>query len=213
MIALKTVRSFIGGEFRESRSDRSDPIPNPATGKPIANLPYTLAQEIDEAVAAARKAFLGWSETPVPDRAQVLFRFKALVDSRLDQLAALVTEENGKTLDEARGEVKRAIEVIDFACGAPTLMMGQNHDQIARGIDEELTRFPVGVVAGITPFNFPNMVPLWMIPVAIVTGNTFVLKPSQLTPLSAVRIAELLEEAGLPAGVFNVVHGANDAVN
>ncbi|TMC29714.1 MAG: CoA-acylating methylmalonate-semialdehyde dehydrogenase, partial [Chloroflexi bacterium] len=118
-----------------------------------------------------------------------------------------------KTLDESRGEVKRAIEVIDFACGAPTLMMGHNLDQIAKGIDEELTRFPVGVVAGITPFNFPNMVPLWMIPVAIVTGNTFVLKPSQLTPLSAVRIAELLEEAGLPEGVFNVVHGANDAVN
>jgi malonate-semialdehyde dehydrogenase (acetylating)/methylmalonate-semialdehyde dehydrogenase len=124
-----------------------------------------------------------------------------------------VTEENGKTLEESRGEVKRAIEVIDFACGAPTLMMGQNLDQIARGIDEELIRFPVGVVAGITPFNFPNMVPLWMVPVALACGNTFVLKPSQLTPLSAVRIAELLREAGLPAGVFNLVHGANDAVN
>jgi malonate-semialdehyde dehydrogenase (acetylating) / methylmalonate-semialdehyde dehydrogenase len=124
-----------------------------------------------------------------------------------------VTQENGKTLDESRGEVKRAIEVIDFACGAPTLMMGTNLDQIAKGIDEELTRFPVGVVVGITPFNFPNMVPLWMIPVAIVTGNTFVLKPSQLTPLSAIRIAELLQQAGLPQGVFNVVHGANDAVN
>src|SRR2546421_6058189 len=142
-----------------------------------------------------------------------MFRFKALFDAHIHELYAIVTQENGKTLDESRGEVKRAIEVIDFACGAPTLMMGQNLDQIARGIDEELTRFPVGVVAGITPFNFPNMVPLWMIPVAIVTGNTFVLKPSQLTPLSAVRIAELLQEAGLPEGIFNVVHGANDAVN
>src|SRR2546421_2882011 len=213
MIATRTVQSYIGGKFRESRATKADPMPDPATGKTIASLPYSTAEEIDEAVAAAKKAFLGWSETPVPDRAQVMFRFKALFDRHIDELSALVTQENGKTLDEARGEVKRAIEVIDFACGAPTLMMGQNLDQIAKGIDEELTRFPVGVVAGITPFNFPNMVPLWMIPVAIVTGNTFVLKPSQLTPLSAVRIAELLQEAGLPEGVFNVVHGANDAVN
>jgi malonate-semialdehyde dehydrogenase (acetylating)/methylmalonate-semialdehyde dehydrogenase len=213
MIATKTVQSYIGGKFRESRADKTDPIPNPATGQIIASLPYSTKEEINEAVAAAKKAFLGWSETPVPDRAQVMFRFKALFDQHLDELSALVTQENGKTLDESRGEVKRAIEVIDFACGAPTLMMGHNLDQIAKGIDEELTRFPVGVVAGITPFNFPNMVPLWMIPVAIVTGNTFVLKPSQLTPLSAMRIAELLQEAGLPEGVFNVVHGANDAVN
>ncbi|HET9847680.1 MAG TPA: CoA-acylating methylmalonate-semialdehyde dehydrogenase [Candidatus Dormibacteraeota bacterium] len=213
MIATKTVQSYIGGKFRESPAGKADPIPNPATGETIASLPYSTREEIDEAVAAAKKAFAGWSETPVPDRAQVMFRFKALFDTHFEELSALVTQENGKTLEESRGEVKRAIEVIDFACGAPTLMMGQNLDQIARGIDEQLTRFPVGVVAGITPFNFPNMVPLWMIPVAIVLGNTFVLKPSQLTPLSAMRIAELLQEAGLPAGVFNVVHGANDAVN
>jgi len=213
VIATRTVQAYIGGKFRDSRSDKVDPIPNPATGETIASLPYSTREEINEAVAAAKKAFPGWSETPVPERAQVMFRFKALFDQHIEGLAALVTQENGKTLEESRGEVKRAIEVIDFACGAPTLMMGTNVDQIARGIDEELTRFPVGVVAGITPFNFPNMVPLWMIPVAIVTGNTFVLKPSQLTPLSAVRIAELLQEAGLPDGVFNVVHGANDAVN
>src|SRR5205809_1123136 len=213
MIATKTVRSYIGGKFRESRADKTEPIPNPATGQIIASLPYSTRAEIDEAVAAAKKAFLGWRETPLPDRGQVRCRLKALYDRHSDERSALVTQENGKTLDEARGEVKRAIEVIDFACGAPTLMMGQNLDHIAKGIDEELTRFPVGVVAGITPFNFPNMVPMWMIPVAIVTGNTFVLKPSQLTPLSAMRIAELLEEAGLPPGVFNVVHGANDAVN
>jgi malonate-semialdehyde dehydrogenase (acetylating)/methylmalonate-semialdehyde dehydrogenase len=213
MIATRTVHSFINGEFRESRPGKADSIPNPATGETIASLPYSTAEEINEAIAAAKRAFPAWSETPVPDRAQVMFRFKALFDQHLEELTALVTSENGKTLDEARGEVKRGAEVIDFACGAPTLMMGTNLDQIARGIDEELVRFPVGVVAGITPFNFPNMVPLWMIPVAIVTGNTFVLKPSQLTPLSAMRIAELLEEAGLPAGVFNVIHGANDAVN
>src|SRR5206468_12395194 len=136
----------------------------------------------NEAMAAAKEAFAGWSESPVPERAQVMFRFKALFDNHIDELAALVTQENGKTLDESRGEVKRAIEVIDFACGAPTLMMGPNLVQIAKGIDEELTRFPVGVVAGITPFNFPNMVPLWMIPVAIVTATPLVLQPSQLTP-------------------------------
>ena len=213
MIATRTVSSYINGQFRESRAGKADAIPNPATGETIASLPYSTTEEINDAIAAAKRAFPGWSETPVPDRAQVMFRFKALFDQHLEELTALVTKENGKTLDEARGEVKRAVEVIDFACGAPTLMMGTNLDQIAKGIDEELVRFPVGVVAGITPFNFPNMVPLWMIPVAIVTGNTFVLKPSQLTPLSAMRIAELLQEAGLPAGVFNVVHGANDAVN
>jgi malonate-semialdehyde dehydrogenase (acetylating) / methylmalonate-semialdehyde dehydrogenase len=212
MIATKTVASFIGGRFEEAPRERVDEIPNPASGEAIASLPYSSPAQIQQAVAAASKAFPGWSETPVPDRAQIMFRFKALFDQHVEELAALVTTENGKTLDESRGEVKRAIEVIDFACGAPTLMMGHNLDQIARGIDEELVRFPVGVVAGITPFNFPNMVPLWMIPVAIVLGNTFVLKPSPMTPLSAMRIAELLVEAGLPEGVFNVVHGAKDAV-
>jgi len=213
MIATKTVASYIGGRFRESKATTVDQIPNPATGETIASLPYSTRDEINEAVAAAKKAFPAWSDTPVPDRAQVMFRFKALYDEHFEELSALVTQENGKTLDESRGELKRAIEVIDFACGAPTLTMGTNLDQIARGIDEELTRFPVGVVAGITPFNFPNMVPMWMIPVAIVCGNTFVHKPSQLTPLSAIRIAELLKEAGLPDGVFNVVHGAKEAVD
>jgi len=213
MIATKTVASYIGGRFRESKATTVDQIPNPATGETIASLPYSTRDEINEAVAAAKKAFPAWSDTPVPDRAQVMVRFKALYDKHFEELSALVTQENGKTLDESRGELKRAIEVIDFACGAPTLTMGTNLDQIARGIDEELTRFPVGVVAGITPFNFPNMVPMWMIPVAIVCGNTFVHKPSQLTPLSAIRIAELLKEAGLPDGVFNVVHGAKEAVD
>src|SRR6059058_4303289 len=213
MIATKNVQSFIGGNFRDSRSEKTDPIPNPATGETIASLPHSTREEIDEAVAAAKQAFPAWSETPVPERAQVMFRFKALFDQHIDELSEIVTRENGKTLDESKGEVKRAIEVIDFACGAATLMMGQNLDQIAKGIDEELIRFPVGVVAGITPFNFPNMVPLWMIPLALVCGNTFVLKPSQRTPLSAMRIAELLTRAGIPDGVFNVVHGGKDAVD
>src|SRR5260370_8790682 len=153
MIATKNVQSFIGGKFRDSRSEKTDPIPNPATGETIARLPHSTRDEINEAVAAAKKAFPAWSETPVPDRAQVMFRFKALFDKHIDELSAIVTQENGKTLDESRGEVKRAVEVIDFPCGAPTLMMGQNLDQIAKGIVEELTHFPVGVYAWIPPFT------------------------------------------------------------
>lgn len=207
------VQSFIAGRFEESRSEETEPVPNPATGETIAVLPYSSTEEIDRAVGAARESFPEWANTPVPDRAQILFRLKALMEERFEEISLLVTEENGKTLDDSRGEVRRAIEVVDFACGAPTLLMGTTLDQIAQGIDEELVRFPVGVVAGITPFNFPCMVPMWMIPTALACGNTFVLKPSQRTPLSAVRIAELLAEAGLPDGVFNVVHGAKEAVD
>ncbi len=207
------VPALIGGRFEEPGSDEVDPIYDPATGETIAMLPYSTPAEIDRSVTAARDAFPAWANTPPPDRAQVMFRFKALLEDLFEDLARLVTHENGKTLPEARGEVRRAIEVVELACGAPTLLMGTNLDQIAEGIDEELVRFPVGVVAGITPFNFPNMVPLWMIPLAIVCGNTFVHKPSQRTPLSAVRIGELLTEAGLPDGVFNLVHGAKDAVD
>jgi malonate-semialdehyde dehydrogenase (acetylating) / methylmalonate-semialdehyde dehydrogenase len=214
-MSVATVPSFVGGEFREasSKDTHVDPIPDPATGETIALLPYSAQTEIEDAIRSARQAFPAWANTPVPDRSQVMFRFKHLLEERFEELATLVTQENGKTLPEARGEVRRAIEVVELACGAPTLLMGEGLDQIAQGIDEELVRFPVGVVAGITPFNFPNMVPLWMIPIALVCGNTFVLKPSQRTPLSAMRLAELLVEAGLPEGVFNVVHGAKDAVD
>ncbi len=208
-----TVPGLIEGRFEGHGSDEVDPIYDPATGETIATLPYSTPAEIDRAVRAASNAFPAWADTPVPDRAQVMFRFKALLEEHFEELAQLVTRENGKTLPESRGEVRRAIEVVELACGAPTLMMGTNLDQIADGIDEELVRFPVGVVAGITPFNFPHMVPLWMIPLAIVCGNTFVLKPSQRTPLSAMRVAELLPESGLPDGVLNVVHGAKDAVD
>jgi malonate-semialdehyde dehydrogenase (acetylating)/methylmalonate-semialdehyde dehydrogenase len=212
-MSASTVPSLIAGRFEEPGSDEIDPIYDPATGETIAMLPYSTPAEIDRAVTAAKEAFPAWANTPVPDRAQVMFRFKAVLEEHFEELAQLVTRENGKTLPESRGEVRRAIEVVELACGAPTLTMGTNLDQIAEGIDEELVRFPVGVVAGITPFNFPHMVPLWMIPLAIVCGNTFVLKPSQRTPLSAVRLAELLVECGLPDGVFNVVHGAKDAVD
>jgi malonate-semialdehyde dehydrogenase (acetylating)/methylmalonate-semialdehyde dehydrogenase len=209
------VRSLIGGQWRETSDGdvQVDPVYDPATGETIALLPYSTPEEIDAAIRAAREAFPTWANTPVPDRAQVMFRFKGLLEEHFEELSMLVVRENGKTLPEARGEVRRAIEVVDFACGAPTLLMGTNLDQIANGIDEELVRFPVGVVGGITPFNFPNMVPLWMVPLAVVCGNTFVLKPSQRTPLSGVRMVELLVEAGVPEGVINVIHGAKEAVD
>jgi malonate-semialdehyde dehydrogenase (acetylating)/methylmalonate-semialdehyde dehydrogenase len=212
-MSAERVPALIGGRFEQSGSDEVDPIYDPATGETIALLPYSTPEEIDGAIRAAAEAFPAWANTPVPDRAQVMFRFKALLEDLFEEISRLVTHENGKTLPEARGEVRRAIEVVELACGAPSLLMGTNLDQISDGIDEELVRFPVGVVAGITPFNFPNMVPLWMIPLAIVCGNTFVHKPSQRTPLSAIRIGELLTEAGLPDGVFNVVHGAKDSVD
>ncbi|MGH2600473.1 MAG: CoA-acylating methylmalonate-semialdehyde dehydrogenase, partial [Dehalococcoidia bacterium] len=207
------VPSVIAGRSEDPGCEPADAIPNPATGETIALLPYSTAEQIGRAIAAAGAALPAWAELPVPDRAQVMFRFKAVLEANLDDLARLIVQENGKTLADARGEVRRGIEVVDFACGAPTLLMGTNLDQIARGIDEEMVRFPVGVVAGITPFNFPLMVPLWMIPLALVCGNTFVLKPSQRTPLSANRIAEMLAQAGLPEGAFSVVHGAKDAVD
>jgi malonate-semialdehyde dehydrogenase (acetylating) / methylmalonate-semialdehyde dehydrogenase len=210
---LPRVPSMIGGRAEDPGTGQAEAIPNPATGEPIALLPYATPDQIERAIAAATAALPAWAETPVPERAQVMFRFKAVLEEDAENLARLIVRENGKTLADARGEVRRGIEVVDFACGAPTLLMGTTLDQIARGIDEEMVRFPVGVVAGITPFNFPLMVPLWMIPVALVCGNTFVLKPSPRTPLSANRIAELLTQAGLPEGVFNVVHGDKPAVD
>jgi malonate-semialdehyde dehydrogenase (acetylating)/methylmalonate-semialdehyde dehydrogenase len=212
-MSANQVPALIGGTFRESSGSQVDDIPDPATGETIARLPHSTGEEIDQAVAAARDAFPAWADTPPPDRAQALFRLKALMEEHFEELSLLVTHENGKTLPEARGEVRRGIEVVELACGAPTLLMGTSLDQIAGGIDEESIRFPVGVVAGITPFNFPNMVPMWMIPLALACGNAFILKPSQRTPLSAVRIGELVTEAGFPDGVFNVVHGAKESVD
>lgn len=206
------LKNYIGGEWVAARTDQYLDVPNPATEELLARVPLSGAADVDAAARAARRAFEDWSEVPVPERAAYMFRFReALLDSR-EELIRLCTTENGKIYSDAAGEVRRGIEVVDFACGMPTLMMGTNLDQISRGIDSELVRFPVGVAAGITPFNFPFMVPLWMYPLAIAAGNTFILKPSERTPLSAVRMAELLAEAGLPKGVFNIVHGAAEAV-
>src|SRR5437764_9506123 len=147
------------------------------------------------------------------DRVRLMFRFKALLEDHFEELAALVTRHHGKTLDQARGEVRRGIEVVDFACGAPTLLQGRTLREVSAGVDQDFYRYPLGICAGIPPFNFPVMIPLWMFPLAVVTGNTFVLKPSERTPLGAVKLAQLFLKAGFPEGVLNLVHGARDAVD
>lgn len=210
---VRALRNFIGGRWVESAGDRREIVPNPATGEALAIVPLSTRAELDEAVAAAKRAFATWSKTPVPRRARILFRYRQLLTEHEDELARIVTAENGKSMSEAQGEVQRGIECVEFAAGAPTLMMGSQLPDIATGIESGMYRYPLGVIGGITPFNFPMMVPCWMFPLAIACGNAFVLKPSERTPLLACRLAELFEEAGLPPGVLNVVHGARDVVN
>jgi malonate-semialdehyde dehydrogenase (acetylating)/methylmalonate-semialdehyde dehydrogenase len=207
------LENVIGGKPVAAETDESLDVLDPATGETLARVPLSGAVDVDQAARAAHEAWPEWADTPVPERARLMFRLQALCEAHFEELAELCTLENGKAIDESRGEVRRGLEVIEFAAGMPTLMSGQTLEQVSRGIDTELFRTPLGAVAAITPFNFPVMVPLWTIPIAIAAGNTFVLKPSQRTPLSALKLAELLEEAGCPPGVFNVVHGAAEAVN
>ncbi|MFP7344156.1 CoA-acylating methylmalonate-semialdehyde dehydrogenase [Bacillus safensis] len=210
---IRTVKNYIGGEWLESVSSQTESVFNPATGKVIAEVPLSTKEDVERAVQAANEAFQTWSKTAVPRRARVLFKYQQLLVENWDELAELVTLENGKSLTEARGEVQRGIECVEFAAGAPTLMIGKQLPDIATGIESGMYRYPIGVIGGITPFNFPMMVPCWMFPLAIACGNTFVLKPSERTPLLAARLAELFAEAGLPKGVLNIVNGAHDVVN
>jgi len=210
---MKKLSHFIDGRAYEGRSGRYTEGFNPATGEVSSAIPLASADDVGAAVAAAKAAFPAWSETPALKRARILFNFKALLDRHQDELAELITREHGKVFSDAKGEVVRGIEVVEFACGAPHLLKGQYTEQIGGGIDNWNMRQPLGVVAGITPFNFPMMVPCWMFPVALACGNTFVLKPSERDPSAALRLAELLTEAGLPDGVFNVVHGDKQAVD
>lgn len=204
---------LVSGAPRAAVAAEAAPLLEPATGRVLGSVPMCGAADVDLAVRAAAEAFPGWRAVPVPERVQVLFRYKALLERELDALAASVARENGKLLPDARAEVRRGIEVVDFACGMPSLAQGRTVEGIARGVDSHTWRVPVGVVAGICPFNFPAMIPLWMFPIAVAAGNTFVLKPSERTPATGLRLAELLHEAGLPAGVLNVVHGGRDAVD
>ena len=203
---------FVNGEWRELRNVETSTVHNPSTGEVIAFTPLCTATHVNDAVQAAAAAFPMWWETPPAERARVLFRFKMLLEENFEEIARCNTREHGKTLVESRGDVRRGIEMVEFACGVPSLLGGEAIENVARGIDCETIRQPLGVCVGITPFNFPAMVPLWMYPVALVCGNTFVLKPSEKVPLTAMMIARLLEQARVPCGVFNMIHGGRECV-
>ena len=204
------VQNCIGGAFVSPDAPTLD-VYDPSSGAVLSRVPLSSARDVDAAVAAAQAAFPAWSATPIKERVQVLYRYKALLERNIDELAALVTEENGKIASEARAEILKSAELTEFACSLPQIVTGEVLE-VSRGVECRVERFPVGIVAAITPFNFPNMVPNWSIPNAIALGNCMILKPSELVPLSARRIVELLAEAGLPPGVLQVVHGGKEVV-
>src|SRR5579863_1478272 len=207
------VVHFIQGQRVTGSATRTQPVFNPATGERPRKLVLGEVGDVDAAVASAKKAFVAWSETPPIRRGRVMLRFVELMNKHRDELAAIITAEHGKVFSDAQGEVSRGIDVIEFACGIPQLLKGDYTEQVSTGIDNWTTRQALGVVAGITPFNFPCMVPCWMFPVAIAAGNAFILKPSERDPSASILMAELLKEAGLPDGVFNVVQGGKEAVD
>ena len=208
---VKRLQNYIGGRFVDAEATEYVPVYNPATCEVLAECPDSSRADVDRAVQAAKAAFDEWRSTPVLSRAQYMFRLKTLLEDNFERLARIVVEENGKTRDEARGEVRRGIESVEFAASVPSLMRGYKLEDVSSGIDETVERQPLGVFAAITPFNFPNMVPLWFLPTAITTGNTFVLKPSPQTPISMDVLFELLDELDLPEGVVNLVHGGKEA--
>src|SRR3954447_16716000 len=204
---------FIDDNWRTIDRNGTSPVYNPSRGEVIAEVPMCGADLVDEAVQAAAAAFPSWRDTPAVERARLFFRYRQLIEENFDRICESVSREHGKTLAEARGSVYRGIENIEYACGAPTLLMGDTLENLARGVDCETIHQPLGVCVGITPFTFPAMVPMWMFPLALACGNTFVLKPSEKVPLTVVLLIELLEKAGLPKGVLNVVHGGRECVD
>ena len=205
------VKSLIGGQWA-SPNGEVQAVVNPANGETIAQVAYATAADVDRAAKAAHAAFLDWRNVPVVDRVQPLYKFKTLLEKHTKDVAEVLTRENGKTYEDAATEVKRAIQMVEVACGMPSLMMGDSLNDVAKGIDCHTIRQPIGVVAGITPFNFPAMVPLWMYPFAIATGNTFLLKPSEKVPMTPTLMAELFVEAGIPENVFQIIHGGREVV-
>ncbi len=210
---ITKVRNFIDGVWQDSAASDWQDVTNPATGEVLARVPLCDSAEVKNAVAAAASAYPGWRRTPPEDRIQPLFKLKQLLEDHQDELARIITMENGKTFAEAKGELRRAIENVEVACGIPMMMQGYNLEDVARGIDETMIRQPLGVVAAITPFNFPGMIPFWFLPYAIACGNTFILKPSERVPLTMHRAFELLEQTGLPKGVVNLVNGGRAVVD
>lgn len=211
--AMRTISNWIDGERVAAGDGRTGAVFDSATGEQCAEVAMSTGADVEAAVASAARAFPAWSQTPVLRRARVMFRFKELIERDRDELAALITEEHGKVLHDAHGSIQRGLEVVEFACGIPHLIKGEYSDQVGTGVDTWSMRQALGVCAGITPFNFPAMVPLWMFPLAIACGNTFVLKPSEKDPSCSLKLAELMKEAGLPDGVLNVVQGDHVAVN
>lgn len=207
------IPQYIGGQWTNSKAKDWQEVVNPASGESLGKVPLAEAAEVAAAVEAAAAAFPEWRRTPPEDRIQPLFKLKELLEAHADELSRLITLENGKTLGEAKAEFRRAIENVEVACGIPTMMQGNILEDVARGIDETMIRQPLGVVAAITPFNFPGMIPFWFLPYAIATGNTFILKPSERVPLTMKRAFELLEQTGLPKGVVNLVNGGKAAVD
>lgn len=210
---MKTLPHYLNGQLTSGSSERYAPVYNPATGEQSAQVMLATADETREAVRIADEAFTEWSKTPPLKRARILFKFKALVEEHTDELARLISSEHGKVLSDAKGEVTRGLEVVEFACGIPHLQKGEHSMNVGTGVDSYSMMQPLGVCAGISPFNFPAMVPMWMFPIALACGNTFVMKPSEKDPSTPLRLAELLSEAGLPKGVFNVVNGDKEAVD
>jgi len=210
---MQTIQNAIAGKLTQSASKRTQPVYNPATGEAAATLPLSTLDEVNAAVAAARKALPAWANTTPMKRARVMFKFKELLEKHADDLAREISREHGKVHDDAMGEIARGIDCVDYACGIPQLLKGEFSRNAGPGIDTYSDRQPLGVVAGITPFNFPAMVPMWMYPIAIACGNTFVLKPSERDPSAPMLAWQLLMDAGLPAGVLNVVHGDKEAVD
>ncbi len=209
----RTLTHYVDGKSVEGTSGRFAEVDESATGEIVAQVPLATAEEVSSVVASSKAAFPEWAATSPLRRARVMFEFKALMEKNIDALADIVVEEHGKVHSDAKGSITRGIEIVEFACGIPHLLKGAFSDDVAAGIDMHSLRQPLGVVAGITPFNFPAMVPMWMFPIALASGNTFVLKPSEKDPTMANKMAELLKEAGLPDGVFNVVHGDKVAVD
>src|SRR5215471_20860746 len=212
-MAGKHVTHWIGGKPWTGEAQRHGDLYDPATGQVSGIVDFAAAAEVNDAVAAAAQALPDWRRTSLSKRSQILFAFRELVRQRATELAALITAEHGKVASDAAGEVARGLEVVDFACGIPHLLKGAFSENVSSGVDAYSIRQPVGVVAGITPFNFPAMVPMWMFPIALACGNTFILKPSEKDPSASLLLAELLAEAGLPDGAFNVVHGGKEAVD
>ncbi|HXV23682.1 MAG TPA: CoA-acylating methylmalonate-semialdehyde dehydrogenase [Alphaproteobacteria bacterium] len=210
---VKTLHHYVNGRHVQPKGGRFGDVFNPATGELTGKVPLASTAEVNEAVAAAKAAFPGWARVTPMQRARVMFRFKALLEANMERLAELVTAEHGKVLSDAKGSIQRGIEVVEFACGIPQLLKGEFTENVGTNVDSWSVRQPLGVVAGITPFNFPAMVPMWMFPIAVACGNTFILKPSERDPSAPLFIAELLREAGAPEGVLNVVNGDKEAVD